>query len=93
MGTGVIPGGSKLGDRPKRTRGWYRAAKRGEAWAVRWVKLTPFARILERYLPMDLIIEQMEKRSLVFERMIPRPDLWVGSIIMPLKFGKDDEDA
>lgn len=44
---GVTPGVSKSGAWPKRMKGYYRALRRGEQWAVRMSMIGPFQFMLE----------------------------------------------
>lgn len=71
------------GDRPKRIKAFHRAAKRGEQWAIRLLKLretNPMVFLLERYFsPSDF--KDLVYNENPFLKMIEKSDSFSGSIV------------
>lgn len=78
----------KLGARPIRTRGWYRAVKRGEPWAIKWDRSFGFIKMLHRFYPVELIEQEIRTANTLLDMMkMDSPK----SIIVPFGFKKEEE--
>lgn len=79
------------GVRPIRMRGYYRAVKRGDAWAVKIANLiisNPMSGLLV------LMYRNVDFKKLVYSenpflKLIPKDDSWLGTYIIPM-LGDDD---
>ena len=59
--------------RSRRYRGWYRAAKRGEEWAVKHFKKTALFRIMEFIYRFDTMADLIYKDN-PFLKLLPKED-------------------
>lgn len=86
-GSGVTPGETPPGARPRRLKGFYRAVRRGESWAVAIDKKTGLDRMFAlHFIRVDWAAE-IAKPSL-FD-FLPKDDCWKGAFFtVPLRFGK-----
>ena len=73
----------KSGVKPKRYRAYYRALKRGEAWAVYLSKLPPMSRALWWLYDNDLVAQVVSAHNPLFD-IIEKNGAWVGKHI-PVK--------
>lgn len=86
-------GGTPLSSRSIRMRGYYRAVKRGEAWAVKIAHLlisNPMAGMIA------LVYRNIDINALIygvspFVAMLPKDDTYSGKCMpVPLDYDKDD---
>lgn len=79
----VPPAGGAVtsGARPKRYKGYYRALKRGEPWAVRHFRLPGMSRLLDKYISQELLAEELGKRSRFLDHFVACEHAWSGGAI------------
>lgn len=85
----VLAAGGKAGVRPVRLKGFHRAVKRGEAWALRIWKLRdrPLQYLLALAYRAVGWEEMLAQKSPVFESLKKTPDSWLGgTLVVPLPF-------
>lgn len=81
-GPGVTPGDLNPGDRPRRRRGYYRAVKRGEKWAVEISKKRGWSWCLGMYF-MHIAWGKELKNRPVFD-LLEKSEPWTGaSLVVP----------
>lgn len=77
-----------------RYRGYYRALKRKEPWALWFQKQPPFTRMLLWTYRTKLLLAELEKKNFILD-MIGKEDPWTGGyLVFPLgvSFGKKTGD-